>query len=511
MALQLFAVIDIGSFDLELAIYEINSKGRMNRLESIVYNIALGNDTYEHGSIGYELLDSLCEHLLKFKDIIKGYGIEDRDIKVFATSAMREAKNRIVVEDQIKVRCGLSVDIMSNSQQRFLSYKAIPLYLEGYSDIISRESAIVDVGFGSVQVSLYGGGHLKSTQNIRLGALRIQAMLDRMAVHNQDYRLITEELVDREVEDFSTYFLAEKKPESIIAVGDCTRVFAAKILGFKGSGAIPAEDYFGIYETVSSMRPPELASAFDLPVGFSHLILPIAMIYYRILATTGAKMLYITGTSLCDGIAADLGESRKLIKTDHDFKEDIISSARELNRRFRPESRHLQMIEEITASIFDATKKVHGLSKREKLLLQISAILHEVGHYVNITAPGTAGYDIIIATEILGISHLEREIVANAVKYTTEPLEEYGGSEFSKEMYMIVYRFSAILRLANLLDRSHKQKFMGSNISVKDNKLIISIDTDENISLEKGLLAGRTSYFKEAFGLEPEIVVKRKR
>ena len=101
--------------------------------------------------------------------------------------------------------------------------------------------------------------------------------------------------------------------------------------------------------------------------------------------------------------------------------------------------------------------------------------------------------------------------MANAVKYTTEPLEEYGGSEFSKEMYMIVYRFSAILRLANLLDRSHKQKFMGSNISVKDNKLIISIDTDENISLEKGLLAGRTSYFKEAFGLEPEIVVKRKR
>ena len=64
---------------------------------------------------------------------------------------------------------------------------------------------------------------------------------------------------------------------------------------------------------------------------------------------------------------------------------------------------------------------------------------------------------------------------------------------------------------ARSTSRSHKQKFMGSNISVKDNKLIISIDTDENISLEKGLLAGRTSYFKEAFGLEPEIVVKRKR
>lgn len=512
MAVQLFAAIDIGSFDLELSIYEVNSKGKIRRLDSVNNNMALGEDTYENGIISYESLNKLCGCLNQFKQIIMSYAIDLKNVYVFGTSAMREAKNRIVVEDQIKVRCGMEVKILSNSEQRFVSYKAIPRLLPDFSEIITRESAIVDVGYGSMQISLYDRKELKSTHNIKLGALRIQALLEKMSGTNQDYKLITEEIVDNEIESFTGYYLKGKKLKNIIAVGDCMRVFASKILGFKEYGEIPAEDYRKIYAIISTMNIKELAAAYDLPTGFSKLVLPIAMIYDRMFEATGAEVLYIPGCSLSDGVAVEWAERKKLTRSEHDFTQDIISSAREINKRYYANVTHTLVTEKFCDAIFEATKKIHGMGKREKLLLQLAAILHDVGKYINMTAPGRCGYDIIMATEILGISHEERGIVANVVKYNTFMLETYNmDGAWSKEKYMIIYKLTAILRLANILDRSHKQKMSDYTMTVKDDKLIINISTDENIALERGMLEERSLFFEEAFGLIPELHVRKRR
>ena len=510
MAVHTFAAIDIGSFELELTIFEINGRGEIKTLDHVRHVIALGSDTYETGLISYEHIDELCEMLNGFNNVIKGYQIESKNVSVCATSAMREAKNRFLVEDQIRLRCGLEVNVLSNSEQRFMCYKAIPVWQKQLDKIIEKESAIVDVGFGSMQVSLYTKGSLQFTQNIKLGALRTSAMLSKLSESGQNPRIIAEDLIDNEIETLRTYYLKDKDVKNIIAIGDCMRIFAAKIMGMSHADSFSAEDFVTIYEKVKGLDASELAMEYDVPTEFSELILPVAMIYNRIIQVTGAQTIWIPVTSLSEGMVASYAEKQRLIRFEHDFTEDILSEARHLNKRYLGNKPHTALIEKQSLAIFDAIKKVHGLGKRERLYLQLAAILHDCGKFVSMTAPGQCAYDIIMATEILGISHDERKIVASVVKFNTVEMESYEEMHMSRKTYTIIYKLTAILRLANSLDRSHKQKFEDTTIALRNGKLIIYVNTAEDISLEKGVIEGKARAFEEVFGVRPEMKLKRR-
>lgn len=123
MAIKLFAAIDVGSFELELGIYEVSPKYGIRRVDHVRHVIALGKDTYNNGKISYELVEEMCGVLQQFAEIMEAYKISE--YRAYATSAMREARNNQIVLDQIRVRTGIEVQIISNSEQRFISYKAI--------------------------------------------------------------------------------------------------------------------------------------------------------------------------------------------------------------------------------------------------------------------------------------------------------------------------------------------------------------------------------------------------
>ena len=123
MAGRIFAAIDIGSFELELGIYEISSGSGIRKVDHVRYALPLGSDTYRTGVISYQRVEEMCGVLADFVRIAEGYRADER--RAYATSALREARNNRIVLDQIRVRTGLKVKIISNSEQRFLTYKAI--------------------------------------------------------------------------------------------------------------------------------------------------------------------------------------------------------------------------------------------------------------------------------------------------------------------------------------------------------------------------------------------------
>ena len=164
-------------------------------------------------------------------------------------------------------------------------------------------------------------------------------------------------------------------------------------------------------------------------------------------------------------------------------------------------------------SIFDEIKDIHGMSDRDRLLLRLSAILHDCGKYISLSNLAECSYNIIMSTEIIGLSHKERLILANVVKYNQLPFEYY--EELSEhaaidmEDHMRIAKLTAILRLANGLDRSHRMKFADAKVSVKGSELIITAVTDEDIALEKGLSENRSDFFREVYNLKS--VIKQKR
>lgn len=174
----------------------------------------------------------------------------------------------------------------------------------------------------------------------------------------------------------------------------------------------------------------------------------------------------------------------------------------------------MKNMEELTLQIFDKMKKIHGLGQRERLLLQISAILHNCGKFISLTNVAECAYNIIMATEIIGLSHVERQIIANVVKFNTLDFCYYdelaSNSSVSREEYLVIAKLTAILRLANALDRSHRQKFKNAVITLRDEKLVIAVESQEDLTLEKGTLAEKADFFEEVFNIHPVVKQRKK-
>ncbi len=521
MAIRTFAAIDVGSFELDLGIYEISGKYGIREVDHLRHALALGKDTYNDGKISFQLVEEMCSVLNKFSQVMKTYRVED--YHAYASSALREAKNSQIVLDQIYVRTGLRVMTISNSELRFKSYKAVAARDAEFRETLKSGTAVIDVGFGSTQISMFDKDVLVSTQNLLLGALR----LSEMAAHwRVDYRMvpaIIEEMVEYELRTFRKMYLKDRQIKTLIATGETMNYMVKRGMKEETKNRFTAAEFKNFCEHLCSMSVDEIEDEYEISREYATILRPSAILYKTILEMTGAEQLWAPGITLCDGIAAEYAHEKRLVKFQHDFEGDILSTARHMAKRYKCNTDHTREVERAAEAIFHAMKKYHGMGERERLLLRIAAILHDCGKFVNITKGTESSYQIIMATEIIGISHLEREIVANIVRYNLQEyaydevelqsdLSQYEGQGMTRrELTIRIAKLTAILRLANSMDRSHKQKMKDSRVAVRDGRLLVTTDHEESIVLEQYSFDQKADFFEEVFGIRPEIRQKRGR
>lgn len=520
MAIKIFAAIDVGSFELELGIYEISGKNGISKIDHVRHVIALGRDTYKNGKISYELVDEMCRVIKDFESIMQTYKIIG--YRAYATSALREARNSQIVLDQIRVRTGIEVQIISNSEQRFISYKAIASKDTEFNKIIQKGTAIVDVGFGSMQVSLFDKDALVSTHNLMLGVLRIREMIGEVQANIQMQNTLIEEMVDNELDTFRKVYLKDREIKHLIGIGESILYLSRESNGGKSVEWITKQDFTTFYDKIKFLSLDQIQDRFGVNAEYAALLVPAAIIYKRVLKLMGAEMFWIPGIRLCDSIAAEYAEETRAIKFHHDFSEDILAASRNMAKRYKCHGPHTTCMEEFSLSIFDCMKKYHGMGKRERLLLQIAAILHACGKYITMRIPSESAYHIIMSTEIIGLSHMEREIVANIVRYNGVEFD-YNQVHLNDELFrntkgelpheditILMAKLTAILRLANSMDRSHKQKLTGSRMMIKNNQLNVTTHYEGDITLEAVAFQQKADFFEEVFGIRPVLKQKRR-
>lgn len=513
MSVKIFAAIDVGSFEVSMKIVEFSGKNKSRVLEHVCRRISLGNDTYGTKKISNEKMDELCRTLKEFSMIMKMYRVDS--YKAYGTSAIRETENTSIVLDQIMLRTGINIECISNSEQRFLDYKSIAFSGETFNNIIKEGTAIVDIGGGSIQISLFDKDMLIATQNIKLGVLRMQSWLNRINVTGSQYEELIDEMAMAQLGTFKKMYLKDYVIKNLIVVDDYLSVYLSRKIRESARPAIVSlEEYEKFLKMVKANSVAEIARKINVSEEYAALTFISSLLVKNVMNLMNAQFIWAPGVSLCDGIAYEYAEEHKLLSCDHDFEKDIIACARNISKRYMGSKKRGETLEYIALTIFDSIKKLHGLGSREKLYLRIAALLHDCGKYISMMDIGETSYHIIMATEIIGLSHAEREIVANIVRFNHTPFIYYkdvkaGNTKLSKDAYLIVAKLTAILRVANGLDRSHKEKLKEIRARLKEDELILTVDSQTDISLEKGLFENRALFFQEVFSVKP-IIKQRK-
>lgn len=507
MAARMFAAIDVGSYELNLKIYEFQS-GNMKVIDSVVYRLDLGTDSYTKGKIPADKVTELIRILKEFAGIMRSYRVSD--YKAYGTSAIRETSNTRILLDQIEQRTNIHIDVLSNSEQRFLNYKSVASKGGDFLKIIDNGTAIIDIGGGSIQLSLFDNDKLDMTQNVDIGVIRLLDRLKRIDVKPSRYGEMLDEMINSQLSVLNRLYLKNRKITNLIILDDyLSPIIWNRTRESDTPGYITASRFASFSEKLRQMEPGEFARTYSVPLENVELVLVAAALMRNIFNVTGAEQMWSPGATLTDGIAYEYGEKKKLITINHNFEEDIVACARGISRRYMGDDKRASNMEAICLAIYDSIKSIHGLNKRDRLILRLAAILHDCGKYISLHNLSDCSYDIIMSTEIIGLSHEEREILAGVVKHNHAFLEfdedKSGINIYSDESYMRTAKLTAILRLANGLDKSQKQKVTNIKASLKGPVLTLTVRTNKDLTLEKGLFSKRADFFEEIYNVRPVI------
>jgi exopolyphosphatase/guanosine-5'-triphosphate,3'-diphosphate pyrophosphatase len=442
---------------------------------------------------------------------MEGYHVDG--YRMVGTSALREIRTALTTKDYIELRTGLKLTVLSNSEQRFLDYKSIASQTESFESVIKKGTAIVNIGGSSLQISVFDKDKLITTQNIRIGKITTRNRFYPLARNNEHFENLLRELLSHEIAGFEKLYQKDRQISTLIATNKELQLLFRALYPQRENLIITKEELADACRRFVPMSPDQIAKTCSIPTEFAMFVAPSAVICMYLLEHFESESVWVPEISIGDGLAYDYAVSNKAVLSAHAFDEDIIAAARNIAKRYKSNQAHIRNVEELCLTIFDKTKKLHMLGKRERLLLQISAILHNCGKYISLTDVSDCAYNILMATEIIGLNHAERQIVANVVRFNTDTFRSFDDlslvSSVSQKEYLVIAKLTAILKVANALDRSHHQRVREISVSVRSGELLLTTHCDEDLTLERGTLEVYDSLFEEVFHLKPILHQKR--
>lgn len=501
----LAGVIDVGTHALRLTIAQINEDGKIAIIEDLVKATDIGSDTFSTGRIGLDTMKETVVVLKGFAQTLKGYKV--KNYRAISTSALREAENRDYILEHIRLKTGIEVEVINRAQERFYTYKALRYQSPGIKLTNSEEATlVVNVASGGVEISIYEKGSLRLTEYLNVGALRIHETLSELRHKTADFDELIEEYFNSKIAPLRP-MLNNPNLKYLIGLGsELNEVFSCIRSGH--DHFVDKEAVTVLYEKVRGISDAQLSEMYHLTARQVETFLPSVIILNAFIKLTQTKRVYVPMVTLRDGLLYDIADEVYAPTRRQEYSKDIVSSVWYIAKKFGVDRPHSAQVAKLSLSIFDQTLSLHRLGERERIYLQIAAILHAIGNYVSFSEHTMMSYHLIKKQNIMGLSNEELNLIANIVRYHESEVPnqyhlDYQG--LSHENKITVAKLSAILKLGDSLDVSRQKKVDGIDIKRENDVLSFKLKTKQNLVLESWSFARGAGFFEEIMGVRPWI------
>jgi exopolyphosphatase / guanosine-5'-triphosphate,3'-diphosphate pyrophosphatase len=497
------AVIEIGSTGIRLLVAEFTEDRKRNILDRAELPVSLGRDVFTGGTISLETQLQCVKILLRFREQIAGWGLTPLQTTVIATSAFREAKNRDPVMDRILVKTGFKVKVIDGIEENRLMYLAVNECLKDEAPKVRTEdSVILEVGGGSTEMMLIRKGKMAGAHSLKLGTARIEQQIHLLTSSIGDIQRYIEEFI-RNTKGSLDSELNLAEVQQFIAVGSDASLVALNagkpITTWLWSVERDAFDKF--VDEIQQYSAEECVARFKISYNEAQTMHVSLLIYKLFIHLTKVKTIIVPETNIRDGliISKTAAPSEELLE---EFNSQITASAMNLLRKYHGDERHAEYVRRTCLKIYNMLKDEIALGPRSSLLLEVSAILHDIGVFIRLDEHNLHGSYIIRNSEIFGLSKYENTIVAEIAKYHRGRLQPQDDDQFQmlpRTDRMTILKLTAILRIADALDRGHAQKMSDMTIRLSNDALVLQTK-ERNTMLEKMALSEKAGMFESVFG-----------
>lgn len=464
----------------------------------------LGKDTFGKGVLRKATIEECVQVLKSYRQLLNEYQIvQSHQIRVVATSAVREALNRLAFIDRVYIATGIEIELIDEAEVNRITYLGIKPFLESEPELSSGCTVVIEVGGGNTELLLVENGDVVFSHTYRLGSLRLREMLQAYHTPKSQARTILDSQVQRIVDQMVTH-ISQQGIVKLMTLGGDMR-FAASCLipdwDSKHMGHIPTKKLEHFTNHILGWTEDQLIRKYHLTFTDAETLGPSLLAYLLLAKALNLDEVLVTNVNLRDGLLKEM-----VIRDtwSDDFTRQVSRSAIELGRKFTFDETHARHVAELSVKLFDALKNEHRLEPQFRRLLYVAALLHEIGQFVSSRSYHKHSMYLIRNSEVFGLSQHQILLVALVARYhrrsSPKPTHE-GYLSLDRDSRVAIAKMAAMLRVADALDRSYSQRVNDYHCVREDSRLVISVPRVEDLSLEQLALKQKGALFEETFGM----------
>lgn len=512
---NVIAAIDIGTNSFHMIIAKIDSKKRFTVLTRSKEVVRLGMSSNDMKYISPESLKRGVETLKRFKLICESY---KADIIAVATSATREAINKDEFINKVFEETGIEINIVSGFEEARLIYLGVLQSL----DIFDKKILLIDIGGGSTEFLFGEKGNVLYANSIKIGSVRLTHKfgLDKKVSRQnlKESKIFVKNVLNqvvRAAEDIK-YDMVIGSSGTINSIGSIiysvdnpVSEYDVKLNGFIMKKKALEQAVDKIYKADTA---EERANIPGLDIKRVDIITAGAVILEQIFSELKIDKMTLSSYALREGLIMNYMQ-HKSGDFDIGYLRNVrLNSVTHLAELTNFDKQHAEQVVKISLKLFDFLKPVYGLSSESREYLEAAAYLHDIGYHISHADHHKHSYYLIRHSEMMGFNEKEIEIIANIARYhrKSHPKSKHDNfNNLDSASKLIIKKLSGILRLADALDRSHKNIVSDLDFEISNGNFIIKLNSvNSDPSLEIWGINVRKALFEESFGLN--VIVKYK-
>jgi exopolyphosphatase/guanosine-5'-triphosphate,3'-diphosphate pyrophosphatase len=496
------AAIDIGTNSVHMIVVRVRPDLSFEVVDREKAMVRLGAGGLDGRALTPDAMSAALHALSKFKRIAESHQVDE--ILAAATSATREARNGGEFLARLERETGIRPRVISGVEEARLIHQAAVYGV----DVGGGRAVVIDIGGGSVEITLGAAGALQLARSFKIGTIRLTEHFVRSdPLSERDERKIVKHVLG-EIDRYCEQILAAGFDRVIGTSGTILSIGAVAATAARGT---PPAELRNLHIAVKQLRKVrKQVTELDLEHRLAipgldprraDLVVAGAVLLDTILRRLEAEELTLCDLALREGLVLDyVRRNRRQIAQIDSIPDVRRRSTLELAERCSYYAEHSNQVVRLALALFDQTRAMHGLTDREREWLEYASLMHDIGGHISFSGHHKHSYYLIKNGDLRGFHPDEIEVMALVARYHRRGTPKRSHPQYAQlpaTLRRTVRTLASILRVAESLDRSHAQPISGLEVHDHGDDVVIQLHSGGDAELEVWATARHLEPFEQ--------------
>lgn len=500
------AVIELGTLYVKMSVAKALDNETFEIIEQTSDSIRIASDLYEDWLIKPARTQELIVILKNYKAFC--HTMDVQSVECVASFEYLDAKNHSSFVEELYSQTGFKFRIMQKDEQMLYDYTAV------INSLDCPKGLIIAVGGNKTQILNYSRRNLLNQATFDFGSCNLAEYCQDSALSPEEYCQKMIKKFNKELDGLS--WLKEVDQETQIvgvgsifsSVGKLSRKLKKYPYDKEHNYTMTVADFNNVYDFIKVLDIDKTRKIKGISSDRADVLASGICIVKAIVDSSNCQNFVISQNSISEGMMFNIASPITLEKPITDI---LGYSLAKNNEAYNTYSKNTDTVYSLSMLLYKQLKVLHKLPRPYVKVLRIAATFHDCGKRVDARNYQKNGFDIVLKSDLFGVTH--REQILGAFAVACQKTEDFNMVDFVKYRELLtqedmdaVKKLGIIIRMADALDRFNKNKIIDITCDILGDSVILKTIVDNSAEMEIREALRVESDFVKAFKKRLEIL-----